>query len=418
MSVNSNKNRTIDSMPLSLEDADPSLPTTDATVEESEPQTQNSESPTFIVPPSAEPIKLVWTWPWVVAAIFLYTFIIFWMNFSILRRYWIKQLWDEALPGLGTTELRKFTMRMHMTAGATSILLGPVQFVSYFRRNPKWRWVHRYSGRLYCVCGMLSSIFGLWFIALKKRLVGGYNMTASFATAGALIGILSYRAWQTARAAKFGTLSITDRSAAFVVHHNWAIRSYFQIVAPALYRYWYTLMALFDLYKTPQPISMGGYCDAHNYCPEYARPWDAVYTWLYWVSAGVIAECIIYFLPSSDSSMDDKVTMAAAFSMDGDGLNISLLNSSNNVNGGTDSDSSNTTSGPMMRERQDLDENSREESALLQTESVNTGRASQSGDGSYAFVVNGIGCLLAGVIVVNTSTLFLRVFTSNDTTKG
>jgi Predicted membrane protein (DUF2306) len=155
---------------------------------------------------TVNPVKLVWTWPWVVAAVFLYVFVLFWMNYSIVRRYWIKHLWNEALPGLDTTALHKFTMRMHMTAGAVSILLGPVQFVSYFRRNERLRWVHRYTGRLYCVCGMLSSVFGLWFILLKKRLVGGYNMTASFALAGALIGILAWKAWQTARAARFGAV--------------------------------------------------------------------------------------------------------------------------------------------------------------------------------------------------------------------
>lgn len=414
MSTYTNGSRAIDDSPSSSGFGGQSA-ATDEAGKEAEPQTQTSDSEAFTsVPPAAKPIKLVWTWPWVIAAIFLYAFVLFWMSFSILRRYWIKHFWDEALPGLGTTDLRKFTMLMHMTAGAISILLGPIQFVSYFRRNAKWRWVHRYSGRLYCVCGMLSSIFGLWFIYLKKRLVGGYNMTVSFAVAGVLIGILAYKAWQTARVAKFGTISIADRSAAFVVHRNWAIRSYFQTVAPALYRYWYVLMLIFDLYSPPRTLALGGYCDAHDFCPDYARPWDAVYTWMYWVSAGVIAEIIIYFLPASDNSFDDKVAMAVTSAMHDDGLTRSLLYSSNNAIGGTDSDASNTTSANGLQERQNQEEAHQEESTLLQTGSLNAGTASQKMDGSYAFVVNSLGCLLAVVAVINTSTLFSKLFTRSN----
>ncbi|KAG7356393.1 DUF2306 domain containing membrane protein [Nitzschia inconspicua] len=246
----------------------------------------------------------VWAWPWVVFLIFLYIFILFWVNYAILQRYWILHKWNDALPGLDKTELRKFTMRSHMTAGAVAMLLGPIQFIPAFRRRPSLRCIHRWSGRLYCTCAMLSSVFGLWFIALKKQLVGGYNMTASFSMAGIAIGLTSFMAWKTARAAR-SCANVSQEKALFIRHRNWGIRSFAQILAPALYRYWYSMMELFHIYNVPVPLRMRGYCDANDQCPDYSRPWDSVYTWLYWISAGLVAEIIIYFLPSFDNSIGE-----------------------------------------------------------------------------------------------------------------
>ena len=200
-------------------------------------------------------------------------------------------------------------MRSHMTAGAIALLLGPIQFIPVFRKRPSLRGIHRWSGRLFCTCGMVSSIFGLWFIALKQQLVGGYNMTASFTLAGAAIGYTSFMTWKTARAARFNTnigSSLNTSKSFFVRHRNYGIRAYAQILAPALYRYWYVMMDLFNLYNVPVPIRMGGYCDANDQCPDYSRPWDSIYTWLYWLSAGIVAEIIILYLPSHDGSQSSN----------------------------------------------------------------------------------------------------------------
>jgi hypothetical protein len=170
-------------------------------------------------------------------------------------------------------------------------------------------------------------VFGLWFIAIKKRLVGGYNTTASFALAGCAIGYTSFRAWQTGRVARCrAPISTNSNSGSnnnniycrkmswrlVQQHRNWSIRSLAQILAPALYRYWYTMMEVFHVYRVPVPLQMGGYCDANDLCPDYMRPWDAIYTWLYWISAGLVAEIIIYFLPShADSSSREEMDLGA-----------------------------------------------------------------------------------------------------------
>ena len=250
---------------------------------------------------SSSPRLRVWASPWVLMLVALYAFAIPWMVQAILFRYFVKPQWGAALPGLDTTVWRKCTMRGHMAMGAISLLLGPLQFVSWIRRQCPT--VHRWLGRLYCTCAMLSSVFGLTFTWLKGTLVGGWNMTVAFACAGSTIGILAGMAWQTARAAAPGG-SARD----YTSHRNWAIRSYSQILAPMLYRYWYICVTVFDLYQTPVPPRMGGTCRSDDICPDYLRLWDQVHCWTYWLSSLLIAELVIYYLPPVPPKLPEQTT--------------------------------------------------------------------------------------------------------------
>jgi hypothetical protein len=167
------------------------------------------------------------------------------------------------------------------------------------------------------------------------------------------------------------------------------------------------MMTLFVGYRTPQPVALGGYCDARDLCPDYSRPWDAVYTWLYWVSAGAVAEVIIFFLPDRDITFDDKSVLATAPT--GDALTAPLLNgasatSPRMVQSATENGT--TTYGTQVEEmtRQQTGR------SLESLESERT--AGQRIEEYHAFIVNGLGCFLAAVTVAITSTLFYEVFTN------
>lgn len=206
--------------------------------------------------------------------------------------------------------LRKFTIRNHMTFGGIAILCSPIQLFTPFTAawkkrgvNNWYRKVHRYSGRVYVICAILSFIFGQWFIFLKEFvLVGGYNMGVAFSAAGFAIAYFAYMTWKTAPTNNpDGRYTVTD-------HRNWAIRSVAQIVAPVLYRYWYTLLLIFKVYQTP--YLNGGdnegkdklVCNDRDVCGDYLRPFDFLFCWLYWLSAWAVAEIIILFLPEHKSS--------------------------------------------------------------------------------------------------------------------
>ena len=269
----------------------------------------------------------IWWLPWLVFFLMIYIFALFWVDYAILQRYLIDGDWNAALPGLGTTTLRKLTMGGHMTCGAVSLLLGPFQFVPFLRRK-HFCGCHRWSGRVYIVCALLSSALGIIFIGLKGKLVGGWNMSLAFFCGGFTNAVVAYQTWKTAREAKRQVFVVVEEDdgdddyqhrlstlvpsttttasndihtshPSFVHHRNWGIRSYSQILSPMLYRYWYVALSLWDLYAVPVTPERGGVCLEDDTCPDYSRPFDALHCWTYWLFSLAVAEVLIYFLPTS-----------------------------------------------------------------------------------------------------------------------
>eukprot|EP00934_Nitzschia_sp_Nitz4_P004750 Nitzschia sp. Nitz4//scaffold32_size149145//64408//65493//NITZ4_002880-RA/size149145-processed-gene-0.124-mRNA-1//-1//CDS//3329548072//4740//frame0 len=298
----------------------------------------------------------VWGIPWVITFLSVYSFAIPWMIVDILFRYFLEPQWGAALPGLDRTVLLKVTMRMHMAFGAVCLLIGPFQFMSTIRKS--FPVVHRWSGRIYCSSAIMSSISGLSFTCLKGRLVGGWNMTAAFATAGVFFGICAFKAWQTARLAK---VSATPD---YTSHRNWAIRSYSQVLAPMLYRYWYVCLDIFNLYKVPLPPHSGGQCRLDDICPDYLRILDEMHCWTYWLTAWAVAELLIYYLPTRTISSSVQ-----------DSLEEPLLEAT-------------------------------EEEPLLPAEPVNDGMPLTEPSKASPAVVNGVGCILALVSLCVAWTIY------------
>lgn len=96
-------------------------------------------------------------------------------------------------------------------------------------------------------------------------------------------------------------------SADYTVHRNWAIRSFSQVLAPMLYRYWYISMDVLGIYQGPMPLRLGGVCNEDNTCPDYMRWLDCIHCWTYWLSSLAIAELIIYNLPSDSSRSFQRI---------------------------------------------------------------------------------------------------------------
>lgn len=88
--------------------------------------------------------------------------------------------------------------------------------------------LHRWSGRLYVASACGASLCGCFFVLLKGfKLSGGYNMGAAFLLAGGWFGVAA------------AMTAVRARQQRYAAHRAWAIRSYSQVLAPMLYRYWY-----------------------------------------------------------------------------------------------------------------------------------------------------------------------------------
>ena len=149
-----------------------------------------------------------------------------WAYASIVLNYLVLGDFDGVLPGLGATPARRVSMGAHMVLGAVALFLGPSQFSPALRRRvPR---LHRWSGRLYVASACGASLCGCFFVLLKGfKLSGGYNVGAAFLLAGGWFGVAA------------AMTAVRARQQRYAAHRAWAIRSYSQVLAPMLYRYWY-----------------------------------------------------------------------------------------------------------------------------------------------------------------------------------
>jgi len=375
-------------------------------------ETQRNDTTSSAVLIVPEPRRLlVWRKPWVVAVVLFSVFFVLWAYLVVIKRYWIDERFEAALPGLATSALRKVSMRLHMTFGALAIACSLIQMITPFTSGWKrgkdssttrnfYRRVHRYMGRIYVLCCIMAFFFGQWFIILKEFiLVGGYNMGISFSLAGFAIAYFAYMTWKTAPSNNAdGKYTIED-------HRNYAIRSFSQIIAPILYRYWYVILMMLKIYRTPYlnggNVNKGEnlICDDRNVCRDYLRPFDAVYCWLYWISAWIVAEIIIACLP-----MHQAEIVTTEIFLEGDAANIPLLT---NLHPTTDENSQTEDTSRTCTTGSDSVREENSSSCPIANESI-----SAKANVPIASVVNFFGCLLAVLAAMGTFPMLYLVASS------
>lgn len=134
--------------------------------------------------------------------------------------------WNEVLPRLYEPDsvAAAASIGMHFIAGATVLLLGPLQFITALRaRHPR---LHRTSGRVYLVASLLTGVGGLAYLALKGA-VGGIVMDIGFGLYGVLTVLAAVQAWRHAVARRLD------------LHRAWAIRLFALGIGSWLYRMYY-----------------------------------------------------------------------------------------------------------------------------------------------------------------------------------
>lgn len=136
--------------------------------------------------------------------------------------------WNATLPKLYEAETPGASagIGLHFFAGATLLVLGPVQLIRQVRAKAPA--VHRWVGRIYAAAAFLAGVGGLTFIAIKGT-VGGLPMTVGFAMYG---GLMVVAAVQTVRHAMARNID---------VHRAWAIRLFALAIGSWLYRICYGL---------------------------------------------------------------------------------------------------------------------------------------------------------------------------------
>lgn len=176
--------------------------------------------------------------------------------------------WNASLPNLyhAETPVASAGIGLHFFAGATLLLLGPIQLIGQVRRQAPA--VHHWIGRIYALAAFLAGVGGLAFI-FAKGTVGGWMMNVAFAAYGALM-ILA--AVQTVRHAMARRID---------VHRAWAIRLFALAIGSWLYRICY---GLFFAIMGPED---GGHTT------DFVGWFDYVMDWAFFVPPLIIAELFI-----------------------------------------------------------------------------------------------------------------------------
>lgn len=227
-------------------------------------------------------------------------------------------------------------------------------------------------------------------------------MGAAFSFAGFFIAYFAYMTWKTApsKHKQNNNTSTSDNNhyQKYTIenHRNYAIRSVSQIIAPVLYRYWYLVMIILRLYVPPPEYNESNYktndddddeslpliCDDHNVCSDYERPVDAIFCWLYWISAWIVAEIVIICLPNHKSK-------------------------ANNINTTTATQDNQDMEHTTLLTR--IDDNARNTDNRNNINSHGSDN-NMNGEKSFVSVVNFLGCFLAGITIMVTGYILSAIF--------
>ena len=100
---------------------------------------------------------------------------------------------------------------IHILAGTVFMLLGPLQFIPSIRRH--WPKIHRVSGRVFLVCGLIAAATGLG-VEFTFPLRGGYVKRAAMVLFSLAMLVALVLAWRAAVRRRID------------LHRAWVVRAY------------------------------------------------------------------------------------------------------------------------------------------------------------------------------------------------
>ncbi len=170
----------------------------------------------------------------------------------------------EVLPKLEYPLEHKIIIVIHFICGIVIMLIGPIQFIPYFRNNN----IHKWNGRIYLSSCLITALAGLLFICVNGT-AGGIVMDIAFATYGCLLFAFSLITWY------YGYHRNRQK------HRNWGIRTFALGIASLFYRILYL-------------FSYIGEYDPYEY--QFRGVVDYIFDWSFFLIPLMVSEIVIRYV--------------------------------------------------------------------------------------------------------------------------
>jgi len=156
-------------------------------------------------------------------------------------------------------------MSLHLATSTIILVLGSAQLLPQLRKATN-SWIHRWIGRLYVVCSILTSIGGIYYI-IAEGCIGGFDMDVAFFMYGIAILVSAVQTWSHAR------------QKSWEQHKLWSWRLYSMALASWLYRIEYGILLGPDAIHPLHELNFTG-------------PMDKVMNWFFFVPNLFVVEYI------------------------------------------------------------------------------------------------------------------------------
>lgn len=196
-------------------------------------------------------------------SVFAFVYIIYITYISEPPTTWAE---SSGLPGIGDLYYPAFFMYSHIISGCIIMIAGLIQIWPFIRRRP-FLWIHQISGSIICIFSISVAIFGNLYI-ISSGTAGGPNMSVAFSLYGIILG-------------SFATVTyVMARQKKFILHREWALRTWIQIYASLFYRLCYFLLDLLFDYSVNSP-------------EDFLRPLDEILDWFFFLFPMICMELYI-----------------------------------------------------------------------------------------------------------------------------
>ncbi len=178
--------------------------------------------------------------------------------------------WNEHMANgiINGDKIGNFILVFHIILALTITIGGPLQFISFIRKN--FKRFHRWNGRIYIFSVIVTAILATYLIWNRPLVIGGHPGLIGNTINAILIIVFGFLTWSTALKKDF------------ISHRKWAIRTYIVVSGVWFYRIMFGTWLLLTGFTAPGiNADLTGWFSIILYFGSYLIPLAITESYLY-----------------------------------------------------------------------------------------------------------------------------------------